>query len=610
MRLGFGIGINFPPSTTPVNTLAPVISGTPEQGETLTATPGTWTDAGTISTQWLRNGTAISGENGLTYIVGALTAGDTIEYQEETEGVIALSNALSFVAPPVIKAFDLTSDRKMLYAFEPSQVEGLSNDGFAAFADFTYDGGSDRMVFGFDVDEAFTIAMHDGQVRISDFSAFQLGSTTGIAAGRYLLGVRYDGTTLRAWIREQTSGTTSLEIDVNVNFTTDRPTDAQIGGAFENTTDSGLSRDPLNGKIYAAAFWGSEPTEAQIIDLVDGNTVIEDLTSNVPLWWPDPSLQGRDRGTGALTVKTFGETRQLTGPAEVDNSRVMRDPETGIPVQYDDGGGARYWMAFNTFAYDLRLASSTDLETWVDEGQLFSGEGGDLRASDLLYLGNISGSHDPFLLLTVSSVSGESMLHARTSSDLSTWTSPTIDAANAIFRDTAINANGIEDFTVCRFDGAWYATYEQDQMQNGTVAVGLAKSTSALPSTGWAVVNSRAFPTPDLGFNTSDKFVANPACAVMDGEFYIFYEGADFTTSSRTLPLTLMRKSATPEIDTSWEEHGVVFYSLGRRCFPNCVTVEGGVLSIYMQNGLTDVSTGGGVIGKVEYDDLSFLLVD
>ena len=57
----------------PTNTLAPVISGTAERGETLTSTTGTWTGTGTISYayQWKRSGADISGATSSTYVLVA-----------------------------------------------------------------------------------------------------------------------------------------------------------------------------------------------------------------------------------------------------------------------------------------------------------------------------------------------------------------------------------------------------------------------------------------------------------------------------------------------------------------------------------------------------------
>lgn len=55
----------------PVNTVAPALSGTPEVGETLTSTPGTWVGVTpfTYARKWLRDGAVISGATNATYVL-------------------------------------------------------------------------------------------------------------------------------------------------------------------------------------------------------------------------------------------------------------------------------------------------------------------------------------------------------------------------------------------------------------------------------------------------------------------------------------------------------------------------------------------------------------
>jgi hypothetical protein len=76
--IGIGITISLrsagpagppPANSAPVNTVAPSISGTPQVGQTLTASRGTWTGypSPTFTDQWKRDGVAISGATSLTY---------------------------------------------------------------------------------------------------------------------------------------------------------------------------------------------------------------------------------------------------------------------------------------------------------------------------------------------------------------------------------------------------------------------------------------------------------------------------------------------------------------------------------------------------------------
>lgn len=59
--------------TIPLNTVAPVISGTNTFGSTLTTTNGTFTGTATITYtyQWLRGGSPISGQTANTYVIGS-----------------------------------------------------------------------------------------------------------------------------------------------------------------------------------------------------------------------------------------------------------------------------------------------------------------------------------------------------------------------------------------------------------------------------------------------------------------------------------------------------------------------------------------------------------
>lgn len=93
---------------TPVNTLAPVISGVLELGEILTSTNGTWTNSPNIfAYQWFRNGIEILGATSSTY---ALSSSDQ---EKNITLVVYASNGLvgsqvsntlaipSFATPPV-----------------------------------------------------------------------------------------------------------------------------------------------------------------------------------------------------------------------------------------------------------------------------------------------------------------------------------------------------------------------------------------------------------------------------------------------------------------------------------------------------------------------------
>ena len=86
-----------PALVLPANTALPIISGAPAVGQTLTGSTGTWTGTPTITyaRQWRRNGVAISGATGATYVLVADDTGANI-----TLAVVA-TNAAGSSAPVV-----------------------------------------------------------------------------------------------------------------------------------------------------------------------------------------------------------------------------------------------------------------------------------------------------------------------------------------------------------------------------------------------------------------------------------------------------------------------------------------------------------------------------
>ena len=96
----------------PASKVAPVVSGTPAVGQTLSCSNGSWTGIGTLTYayKWLRNGAAIAGASANTYTVQtadqgtglacAVTATNEIE-TEVTRSISATSNTLTVPLPLV-----------------------------------------------------------------------------------------------------------------------------------------------------------------------------------------------------------------------------------------------------------------------------------------------------------------------------------------------------------------------------------------------------------------------------------------------------------------------------------------------------------------------------
>jgi hypothetical protein len=100
-----GINVALAPNA-PTNTVAPVASGTPAVGQTLSCSTGTWTGIPTLKYgyQWLHDGAAIAGASGNTYVVQSADQGHGLACQVTATNAaghsVATSNTLAVPPPP------------------------------------------------------------------------------------------------------------------------------------------------------------------------------------------------------------------------------------------------------------------------------------------------------------------------------------------------------------------------------------------------------------------------------------------------------------------------------------------------------------------------------
>lgn len=90
----------------PVNTAAPVASGTPAAGQTLSCATGSWTGSPTpaFTYTWLRDGVAIAGATASTYVVQGADVGNGLTCKvtgtNKSGSAAAVSNTLIVPVPP------------------------------------------------------------------------------------------------------------------------------------------------------------------------------------------------------------------------------------------------------------------------------------------------------------------------------------------------------------------------------------------------------------------------------------------------------------------------------------------------------------------------------
>ncbi|HMC70351.1 MAG TPA: LamG-like jellyroll fold domain-containing protein, partial [Mycobacteriales bacterium] len=110
------VGNTTPPPSPPQNTAAPTISGTPQQGQVLTANEGSWTDTPTFAYQWRRCDSAgancadIAGAAAKTYTVAAADVGGTLRVVVKGTNAAGSNSATSAATAVVTAAPAPTSD--------------------------------------------------------------------------------------------------------------------------------------------------------------------------------------------------------------------------------------------------------------------------------------------------------------------------------------------------------------------------------------------------------------------------------------------------------------------------------------------------------------------
>ena len=89
-------------ATAPVNTVAPAITGTPTQGQTLTVSTGTWNNSPlTYAYQWFRASTAISGAVIATYLLTATDVGAMVHCKVTATNLAGSATAPSNSTGPI-----------------------------------------------------------------------------------------------------------------------------------------------------------------------------------------------------------------------------------------------------------------------------------------------------------------------------------------------------------------------------------------------------------------------------------------------------------------------------------------------------------------------------
>lgn len=112
-----GVGPVTAAGSSPVNTVLPSVSGTPTEGQTITAALGTWTNSPTSYTyQWKNNASDISGATASTYVLQTSDVGDTITVAVTAINASGSTTATSAGFGPIASAGSYATESTTLFA--------------------------------------------------------------------------------------------------------------------------------------------------------------------------------------------------------------------------------------------------------------------------------------------------------------------------------------------------------------------------------------------------------------------------------------------------------------------------------------------------------------
>ncbi len=294
----------------PVNTVAPVVSGTATVGQTLSTTNGTWTGAPapTFTYQWQRVTTNISGATSSTYVLVAADVGNTIRC------VVTATNAVGIV-----------SANSNSTATVAATVPGAPTIGTA-----TQTGSTTATV-------AFTAPASNGGATITSYTATSSpGGLTGT-------------------LSQAGSGTitvTGLTPSTSYTFTV-RATNSVGQGAASASSNSITTQLPAIGAAYGGGFFAGQISTS-------GNGV---ATHNLVIG-PKSTAQTIAQWKTANTT-TSGTDSVINGPTNSANMNNADHPAAQFCEGLTIGGFSDWYMPakneFEVLYYNLKPTTSDNL---------------------------------------------------------------------------------------------------------------------------------------------------------------------------------------------------------------------------------------------------------
>lgn len=280
------------------NVIAPVISGTAQQGATLTVTPGTWTGAPVLTYQWYSNGVALSGETGTTLVPTLATVGSTITAREIPNGDTGSEVASNGLGPILYAVLHprRASGSDLYLQDSGGQITDSGTDGPVPALDYGYDGSGSSVELRIDAVGADGGAIVDGDAVGSPFlwdsvGGVGLGTVVGLPASARDSGLNaFSGVT--DFIQQVNFGARStIAIDVTVaNWATVNARLVQIQPTGSGWLLLARSGGIQFGRYVNEVLQGSSLTTIAVSTAHNGARV---------------QIIATDSGTGNLIVRTY-----------------------------------------------------------------------------------------------------------------------------------------------------------------------------------------------------------------------------------------------------------------------------------------------------------------
>jgi hypothetical protein len=329
-------GVVQPPPTPPANTSPPTISGTAQDGQTLTAGTGTWTGTAPIAYayQWLRcdgsgaNCAALAGATASGYVVASADVGSTLRVAVTASNAGGSTSARSSQTAVVVAAPPANTS--------PPTISGIAQDGQTLTAGAGTWSGTPPLSFAY-------------QWLHCDTSGAACVTIIGATATTYALTMADDGFTMRVAVTATNSaGSASAQSAATAVVVEPGTADPVVAAAGD------IACDPSS-----SSFNGGLGTSSSCRQLYTSNLIVGGGLAGVLVLGDNQYYCGSLTAFQQVYDPTWGRVKSITYPSP-GNHEYLTSGGTGCDAS--NAGAAGYFNYFGAVAAGGWF--SVDIGTW------------------------------------------------------------------------------------------------------------------------------------------------------------------------------------------------------------------------------------------------------